>query len=169
MKHFLNVQNGHVFALFLCIFTNFFLILLIKKGFLRILLCIFPNRQKKCRQPSRHCGQHASRGMHATCEQHTQTSISAGKRKVFIQLSTSSHLDSLQNPTSSGRQVNSSRHQPENISPRHSVFLTEQIAASRSSATFIFTNLFHPPTYFLFSRNLPQKKLSRRLSFSRCI
>lgn len=131
MKHFLNVQNGHVFALFLCIFTNFFLILLIKKGFLRLLLCIFHNRQKKCRKPTRRCGQHASSGMHATCEQHTQTSISAGKRKVFIQLSTSSHLDSLQNPTSSGRQINSSRRQPANTSRRRSSFLTEQISAFR--------------------------------------
>lgn len=81
MKHFLNIQNGHIFALFLCIFTNFFLVLLIKKDFLRLLLCIFPNRQKKCRKPTRHCGQHASSGMHATCEQHTQTSISASKRQ----------------------------------------------------------------------------------------
>lgn len=79
MKHFLNIQNGHIFALFLCIFTNFFLVLLIKKVFLRLLLCIFHNRQKKCRKPTRRCGQHASSGMHATCEQHTQTSISASK------------------------------------------------------------------------------------------
>lgn len=79
MKYFLDVQNGPVFALFLCIFTNFFLVLLIKKVFLRLLLCIFHNRQKKCRKPTRRCGQHASSGMHATCEQHTQTSISASK------------------------------------------------------------------------------------------
>jgi len=46
MNHFLDVQNGHVFALFLCIFTNFFLVLLIKKAFFRLLLCIFHNRQK---------------------------------------------------------------------------------------------------------------------------
>ena len=79
MKHFLNIQNGHIFALFLCIFTNFFLVLLIKKVFLRLLLCIFHNRQKICRKSTRRCGQHASSGMHATCEQHTQTSISASK------------------------------------------------------------------------------------------
>lgn len=79
MKHFLDVQNIPVFALFLCVFTNFFLVLLIKKAFLRLLLCIFHNRQKKCRKPTRRCGQHASSGMHATCEQHTQTSISASK------------------------------------------------------------------------------------------
>lgn len=46
MKHFLSVQNGSVFALFLCIFTNFFLVLLKKRTFLRLLLCIFTNRQK---------------------------------------------------------------------------------------------------------------------------
>lgn len=46
MKHFLDVQNGPVFALFLYVFTNFFLVLLIKKAFLRLLLCIFHNRQK---------------------------------------------------------------------------------------------------------------------------
>lgn len=79
MKHFLDVQNIPVFALFLCVFTNFFLVLLIKKAFLRLLLCIFHNRQKKCRKPTRRCGQRASSGMHATCEQHTQTSISASK------------------------------------------------------------------------------------------
>lgn len=32
--------------MFLCIFTNFFLVLLRKKAFLRLLLCIFTNRQK---------------------------------------------------------------------------------------------------------------------------
>lgn len=33
--------------MFLCIFTNFFLVLLRKKTFLKLLLCIFTNRQKK--------------------------------------------------------------------------------------------------------------------------
>ena len=56
MKHFLDVQNIPVFALFLCIFTNFFMVLLRKKTFLRLLLCIFSNRQKY-RQPTRRCGQ----------------------------------------------------------------------------------------------------------------
>lgn len=80
MKHFLGVQNGSIFVSFLCIFTNFFLVLLRKRTFWWLLLCIFTNR-KNCRQQTRRCGQHASSGMHATCEQHTQTSISASKRQ----------------------------------------------------------------------------------------
>lgn len=39
------------------------------------------------------------------------------QKSVFLQLPTSSHLASLQNPTSSGRQINSSRRQPANIMP----------------------------------------------------
>lgn len=46
MKHFWDIQNSPIFALFLCIFTNLFLVLLRKKDFLRLLLCIFSNRQK---------------------------------------------------------------------------------------------------------------------------
>lgn len=169
MKHFLDVQNGIAFTLFLCIFTNFFLVLLREKAFSRLLLCISTNQQKKCRQPARRCGQYTGSSIQTACEQHTQTSISSGKKQVFLQLPTSFHLASLQSPTSSDRQVNFSRRQPANISRRNSAFLTEQISASRHSATFIFTNLFHPPTSSLFFRNLPQKKLSLRLSFSRCI
>lgn len=45
MKHFLGVQNGSIFVSFLCIFTNFFLVLLRKRTFLRLLLCIFTNRK----------------------------------------------------------------------------------------------------------------------------
>lgn len=168
MKHFLGVQNGSIFVSFLCIFTNFFLVLLRKRTFLRLLLCIFTNR-KNCRQQTRRCGQYTGSSIQTACEQHAQTSISAEKKQVFLQLPTSFHLASLQSLTSSDRQVNFSRRQPANILRRSSAFLTEQISASRHSATFIFTNLFHPPTSSLFSRNLPQKKLSLRLSFSRCI
>lgn len=39
------------------------------------------------------------------------------QKSVFLQLPTSSHLASLQNPTSSGRQINSFRRQPANIMP----------------------------------------------------
>lgn len=56
MKHFLDVQNGSVFVSFLCIFTTFFLILLTKRAFLRLLSCIFTN-QKNYRQSTRHCRQ----------------------------------------------------------------------------------------------------------------
>lgn len=117
MKHFLNVQNGPVFALFLCIFTNFFLVLLIKKDFLRLLLCIFPNRQKKM--------QEADQTLWAACEQRHACNLRTAytdkhfsqQKAVFLQLPTSSHLASLQSPTSSGRQINSSRRQPANITP----------------------------------------------------
>lgn len=120
-------------------------------------MCIFTNRQKS-RQSTKCCGQYTGSSIQTACEQHTQTSISAGKKRVFLQLPTYFHLASLQSPTSSDRQVNFSRRRPANISRRSSTFLTEQISASRPSATFIFTNLFHPPTSSLFSRNLPQKK-----------
>lgn len=56
MKHFLGVQNGSIFVSFLCIFTNFFLVLLRKRTFWWLLLCIFTNR-KNCRQQTRRCGQ----------------------------------------------------------------------------------------------------------------
>ena len=130
----------------------------------------FSNRQKmQATDQTLRTGQYTGSSIQTACEQHTQTSISSGKKQVFLQLPTSFHLASLQSPTSSDRQVNFSRRQPANISRRNSAFLTEQISASRHSATFIFTNLFHPPTSSLFFRNLPQKKLSLRLSFSRCI
>lgn len=134
MKHFLGIQNGPVFALFLCIFTNFFLVLLRKKAFLRLLLCIFTNH-KNCREPARRCGQYTGSSIQTACEQHAQTSISSGKKQIF----------------------SFRRQPPSNISRRSSSFLTEQISASRPSATFIFTNLFYPKTSFLFSSNLTQK------------
>ena len=203
MKHFLNIQNGHIFALFLCIFTNFFLVLLIKKDFLRLLLCIFPNRQKKCRKPTRHCGQNASSGMHATCEQHTQTSISASKRQYSFscQLLPILLLYRIQRllaarliPPDASRQAphaavllflpaltakhpTTPKHQPVPTTPEIS-FLTEQISDSLSPATSLSPTPFNfhpfrPPTFkhstSPFSINFPPKKLSRRLSFSRCI
>lgn len=124
MKHFLNIQNGHIFALFLCIFTNFFLVLLIKKVFLRLLLCIFHNRQKM---------QEVDQTLRAACEQWHACNLRTAytdehfsqQKSVFLQLPTSSHLASLQSPTSSGRQINSSRRQPANTSRRRSSFLTE--------------------------------------------
>lgn len=100
-------------------------------------MCIFTNRQKS-RQSTRCCGQYTGSSIQTACEQHTQTSISAGKKRVFLQLPTYFHLASLQSPMSSDRQVNFSRRQPANISRRSSAFLTEQISASRHSATFIF-------------------------------
>lgn len=116
MKHFLDVQNGPVFALFLYVFTNFFLVLLIKKAFLRLLLCIFHNRQKM---------QETYQTLRAICEQRHACNLRTAytdehfsqQKSVFLQLPTSSHLASLQNPTSSGRQINSSRRQPANIMP----------------------------------------------------
>lgn len=76
-------------------------------------MCIFTNRQKS-RQSTRCCGQYTGSSIQTACEQHTQTSISAGKKQVF-----------------------SSRRQPANISRRSSSFLIEQISASRPSATQI--------------------------------
>lgn len=176
MKYFLDVQNGPVFALFLCIFTNFFLVLLIKKAFLRLLLCIFHNRQKKCRKPTRRCGQHASSGMHATCEQHTQTSISASKSQYSFscQLLPILLLYRIQRllaarliPPDASRQTphaavllflpaltakhpTTPKHQPAPTTPAIS-FLTEQISDSRSPATSLSPTPFNfhpfrPPT-----------------------
>lgn len=104
-------------------------------------MCIFTNRQKS-RQSTRCCGQYTGSSIQTACEQHTQTSISAGKKRVFLQLPTYFHLASLQSPMSSDRQVNFSRRQPANISRRSSAFLTEQISASRSPTTFTFHNPF---------------------------
>ena len=173
----MDVQNGPVFALFLCIFTNFFLILLIKKGFLRLLLCIFQNRQKKCRKPTRRCGQHASSGMHATCEQHTQTSISASKSQYSFscQLLPILLLYRIQRllaarliPPDASRQTphaavllflpaltakhpTTPKHQPAPTTPATS-FLTEQISDSLSPATSLSPtpvnfHPFRPPTF----------------------
>ena len=178
MKHFLNIQNGHILALFLCIFTNFFLVLLIKKDFLRLLLCIFPNRQKKCRKPTRHCGQHASSGMHATCEQHTQTSISASKRQYSFscQLLPILLLYRIQRllaarliPPDASRQAPhaavllflQSKSQPSAIQQPH----FRQPLSTFTHSVLQPSNIPHPLSPLTFH----QKKLSRRLSFSRCI
>ena len=93
MKHFLGVQNGSIFVSFLCIFTNFFLILLTKRAFLRLLSCIFTN-QKNYRQSTRRCRHHAGSGI--------QTSISAGKERAFLRPETFSLFTYLQDTTPSG-------------------------------------------------------------------
>lgn len=145
MKHFLGVQNGSIFVSFLCIFTNFFLVLLRKRTFLRLLLCIFTNR-KNCRQQTRRCGQYTGSSIQTACEQHAQTSISAGKKQIF----------------------SFRRQPPSNISRRQHLFLQSksQPSAIQQPSLSSITSNFHPSSL---SRNLPQKKLSLRLSFSRCI
>ena len=154
MKHFLNVQNGHVFALFLCIFTNFFLILLIKKGFLRLLLCIFHNRQKKCRKPTRRCGQHASSGIHRRAFQPVKGrySFSCQLLPILILYRTQHLLAARLTPPGVSRQT-----------PHAAVLLFLQSKSQPS----VLQPFKHSVSHF--SINLPQKKLSRRLSFSRCI
>lgn len=169
MKHFWDIQNNPIFSLFLCIFTNLFLVLLRKKAFLMLLLCIFTNRQKNAVSRSDAAGSMQAAAFRQLANSIRRRAFQPTKKQVFLQLPTSSRLTFLQDTTPSGRQLTSFRRQQANISRRRSSFLPEQISASRPSATFIFTNRFHPPTSSLFSRNLPQKKLSLRLSFSRCI
>lgn len=204
MKHFLNIQNGHIFALFLCIFTNFFLVLLIKKVFLRLLLCIFHNRQKKCRKSTRRCGQHASSGMHATCEQHTQTSISASKSQysfscqllpILLLYRTQRLLAARLIPPGASRQTPHAAVllflpvlTANNIQRRQSISQHQQrrqhlFLQSKSQTPGLQQPHFHQPlstfTHSVlqpfkhstspFSINFPPKKLSLRLSFSRCI
>ena len=141
MKHFLGVQNGPVFALFLCIFTNFFLVLLRKRTFWWLLLCIFTNR-KNCRQQTRRCGQHAGSGI--------QTSISASKSQysfscqlllILLLYRTQRLLAARLTPPGASRQT----------SCRRSSFLTEQISAFRPPATSLSQTPFNfhpfrPPT-----------------------
>lgn len=174
MKHFLNIQNGHIFALFLCVFTNFFLVLLIKKAFLRLLLCIFHNRQKKMQETDQtrlaaYEQRHACTLRTAYTDEHFSQ-----QKAVFLQLPTSSHLASLQNPTSSGCQINSSRRQPASTSRRRSSFLTEQISAFRPPATSLSPtpvnfHPFRPPTFkhsaSPFSINFPPKKTEPKAQF----
>lgn len=178
MKHFLDVQNGPVFALFLCGFTNFFLVLLIKKVFLRLLLYIFHNRQKKCRKPTRRCGQHASSGMHATCEQHTQTSISASKSQysfscqllpILLLYRAQRLLAARLIPPGASRQTPhaavllflQSKSQPSGLQQPH----FRQPLSTFTHSVLQPSNIPHPLSPLTFH----QKKLSRRLSFSRCI
>ena len=52
--------------MFLCIFTNFFLVLLREKGFLMLLLCIFTNRKKM---------QSADQTLQAVCRQQHSESL----------------------------------------------------------------------------------------------
>lgn len=90
------------------------------------------------------------------------------QKSVFLQLPTSSHLAFLQNSTSSGRQINSSRRQPANISRCRSSFLTESISDSRSPATFTFTNFFRPSLFSSSNHpntNLPPKRTEPKAQF----
>ena len=136
-------------------------------------MCIFTIRQKKCRKPTRHCGQHASSGMHATCEQHTQTSISASKRQysfscqllpILLLYRTQRLLAARLIPPGASRQT--SRRRPS--------FLTEQISDSRSPATSLSPTPvnFHPlrpPTFkhsaSPFFINFPPKKTEPKAQF----
>lgn len=156
MKHFLDVQNGHVFALFLCIFTNFFLALLIKKDFLRLLLCISTNQQKKCRQSTRRCRQ-----QHADKHFSRQKAGIPSAGNFFHSYFFIGH-HTFRPPATFFRR------QPANTTTPATSFLTEQISASRPPTTFTF----HNPLQLSPLSSLPQlltKKLSLRLSFSRCI
>ena len=104
-------------------------------------MCIFTNR-KNCRQQTRRCGQYTGSSIQTACEQHAQTSISAGKKQIF----------------------SFRRQPPSNISRRSSSFLTEQISASRPSATFIFTNLL-PSNLFHVLPQPPTKKTEPSAQF----
>lgn len=155
--------------------------------------------------------QEADQTLRAACEQRHACNLRTAytdehfsqQKSVFLQLPTSSHLASLQNPMSSGRQINSSRRQPANITPpfffsyQPSQLTSNDAKASAStnnagnifsyranlrlpvSSNLTFTNPFQPSPIPSSNRsNIPhllspltfhQKKLSRRLSFSRCI
>ena len=79
-------------------------------------MCIFSNRQKM---------QATDQTLRAICEQRHACNLRTAytdehfsqQKSVFLQLPTSSHLASLQNPTSSGRQINSARRQTASIMP----------------------------------------------------
>ena len=131
--------------MFLCIFTNFFLILLRKKTFLRLLLCIFTNRQKM---------QSADQTLRAVCRQqhseslrtsYTDEHFSRQKVGIFI-------------PAPAGKH-----------------FVPQFIFSYRANLSLpAFSNIHFYKS--LPSSNLfpvlpqpPTKKLSLRLSFSRCI
>ena len=155
MKHFLGVQNGSIFVSFLCIFTNFFLILLTKRAFLRLLSCIFTN-QKNYRQSTRrwrqqHADKHFSRQKACIPSVgnffHSYFFIGHHTFRLLFNFLGSKEFYTTTPATS---------------------FLTEQISASRSPTTFTF----HTPFPLSPLSSLPQlltKKLSLRLSFSRCI
>ena len=166
-------------------------------------MCIFPNRQKKCRKPTRHCGQYVSSGMHATCEQHTQTSISASKSQysfscqlllILLLYRTQRLLAARLTPPGVSRQTSCrrssfltsphsyNRQQRQSISQhqqrRQHLFLQsksqtpglQQPHFRQPLSTFTHSvlqpsNIPHPLSPLTFH----QKKLSRRLSFFRCI
>lgn len=166
MKHFLGVQNGSIFVSFLCIFTNFFLVLLRKRTFWWLLLCIFTNRKKL---------QATDQTLRAACRQrHTNEHFS----RLRAGIPSAGNFFSFYSFT----RHHTSRRQPANTTTPATSFLTEQISASRSPTTFTFTNplqlSFLPPSNLPISSslhhptlsiNLPPKKLSLRLSFSHCI
>ena len=167
-------------------------------------MCIFHNRQKKCRKPTRRCGQHASSDMHATCEQHTQTSISASKSQysfscqllsILLLYRTQRLLAAKLTPPGVSRQTShaavllflpaltaNNTQQRQSISQhqqrRQYLFLQsksqtpglQQPHLRQPLSTFTHSvlqpsNIPHPLSPLTFH----QKKLSRRLSFSRCI
>ena len=161
MKHFLNVQNDHVFALFLCIFTNFFLVLLIKKAFLRLLLCIFHNRQKNAgNRPDAAGSMRAAACMQLANSIHRRAfqpvkgrySFSCQLLPILILYRTQHLLAARLTPPGVSRQT-----------PHAAVLLFLQSKSQPS----VLQPFKHSVSHF--SINLPQKKLSRRLSFSRCI
>lgn len=159
-------------------FTNFFLVLLIKKAFLRLLLCIFHNRQKKCRKPTRRYGQYTGSSIQTACEQHAQTSISAGKNRYSFscQLLPALFLYRAQRllaarlvPPGASRQAPhaavllflQSKSQPSALQQPH----FRQPLSTFTHSVLQPSNIPHPLSPLTFH----QKKLSRRLSFSRCI
>lgn len=155
MKHFLGVQNGSIFVSFLCIFTNFFLILLTKRAFLRLLSCIFTN-QKNYRQSTKRCRQ-----------QHADKHFSRQKAGI-PSVGNFFHSYFFIGHHTFRPPATFFRRQPANTTTPATSFLTEQISASRSPTTFTFHNPFQLSPL----SSLPQlltKKLSLRLSFSRCI
>lgn len=126
--------------------------------------------------------QEADQTLRAACEQRHACNLRTAyadehfsrKKQVFLQLPTSSRLVSLQSPTSSGRQISSSRRQPTSTSRRRSSFLTEQISAFRPPATSLSPtpvnfHPFRPPTFkhsaSPFSINFPPKKTEPKAQF----
>ena len=117
--------------------------------------------------------QEADQTLRTACEQRHACNLRTAytdehfsqQKAVFLQLPASSHLASLQSPTSSGRQINSSRRQPANASRRRSSFLTEQISSFRSPATFTFTNFVKNPRLKSRASDKKQKPLFVGLCF----
>ena len=154
--------------MFLCIFTNFFLILLRKKTFLRLLLCIFTNRQKM---------QSADQTLRAVCRQQHSESL----RTAY----TDEHFSRQKVGIPSAANFFSSYFFTGHHTFRPSAYFLLAPAGQHHMTPFSFSyraNLILPAfsnIHFyksLPSSNLfpvlpqpPTKKLSLRLSFSRCI